>query len=226
MNAPPHTPRQIRRWLHVAATVVIGGALFAFFHSSEPRYLAWQKSLELPGPETVRGQVLSCFKAFGEVVTIGAVLAIAAIYDRRRRAIIIALLVAEVFGNGIYSTVKHHTRRERPRAMLKREIDPASLQWADTWRAAADDVEGQEARSFPSGHSASAFALAGVLGWYYRRARAVFWFLAIGCVASRCIVGAHWPTDVIVGAMLGYLCALVGVAVGDRFAPRENNSRL
>jgi membrane-associated phospholipid phosphatase len=202
----------------VLATLVLGGALFAVCYRLDPTYLGWQKTLSLPGPEEVGGQVLSCFKAFGEIVTVGAIITLIAIYDPRRRAIIIALLVAELLGNGIYSTVKSHTQRERPRSMLKHVADPNALQPAETWIALEITENRQDARSFPSGHSASAFALAGVLMWYYRRAAALFWTLAVGCVLSRSIVGAHWPTDIVAGAMLGYLCALVGVAAGDWFA--------
>jgi membrane-associated phospholipid phosphatase len=208
--------RRTRRWWRAGATVLILAALFALFYRYDPLLLAWQKRLRPVVPESVWGQLLSGFKAFGELLTIGTVVVLVALYDRRRRAVLVALLLAELLANGIYERIKVSMRRERPRSVLTHVEDPAMLRPADTWLPAGPDVTGQESRSFPSGHSASAFALAGVLGWYYGRATLLFWTLALGCVASRYLVGAHWPTDCAAGALLGYLCALVGVAMGDR----------
>jgi membrane-associated phospholipid phosphatase len=64
--------------------------------------------------------------------------------------------------------------------------------------------------SMPSGHSATAAALATLLvietGWASRRAVAASlgWIaLGITICLSRIAVGAHWPSDVLVGAGLG-----------------------
>ncbi len=62
-------------------------------------------------------------------------------------------------------------------------------------------------QSFPSGHSTTAFALAGVLGFLAPR-----WFvpalgLALVIGISRVAVGAHYPSDVFAGAILGLLGA-------------------
>jgi membrane-associated phospholipid phosphatase len=66
--------------------------------------------------------------------------------------------------------------------------------------------------SFPSGHTASAFAFAAVwvaqLGW--RRALPIVG-LAVLAGFSRVAVGAHWPLDVLAGAALGTLAAWAGV---------------
>jgi undecaprenyl-diphosphatase len=84
----------------------------------------------------------------------------------------------------------------------------------DTWRGARFGNTSRDYQSFPSGHSAAAFALAGVLAWYYPKAAALFWFLAVGCMAQRIIELAHWPTDCVVGAALGYLWAQIGLRIG------------
>ncbi len=57
--------------------------------------------------------------------------------------------------------------------------------------------------SFPSGHTAAAVAGALAAGRLFPRARPAWWLLAVGIALSRVYVGAHWPTDVLAGAVLG-----------------------
>jgi len=57
--------------------------------------------------------------------------------------------------------------------------------------------------SFPSGHSAAAFAGAWLLGRHYPRL-AVLWYAIAGLVGfSRIYLGAHYPGDVLSGALSG-----------------------
>lgn len=63
--------------------------------------------------------------------------------------------------------------------------------------------------SFPSGHSASAFGGAWLLGSYYPRLRPFFYFIALVVAFCRVYVGAHYPSDVVAGAVSG-----IGLAAG------------
>ena len=58
--------------------------------------------------------------------------------------------------------------------------------------------------SFPSNHSACAFALSAALATFYPQAAATFWALAVACAVLRYLLDAHWPSDVVGGAALGY----------------------
>ena len=64
-----------------------------------------------------------------------------------------------------------------------------------------------ETRSFPSGHAATAFAGAYALARVWPEARAGLWALAALTAVSRIYVGAHYPLDVLAGALLGVVCA-------------------
>ena len=71
--------------------------------------------------------------------------------------------------------------------------------------------------SFPSGHSASAFAAAAAIcktqkGSKWR------WIVLIGAVCmalSRLYIGIHYPSDVICGALSGTLCGLAAAFLTD-----------
>ena len=75
------------------------------------------------------------------------------------------------------------------------------------------DVDGF---SFPSGHSANCTALYPTTAYEFRERKWLRWaavFVPLLCGVSRCYVGAHWPTDVIVGLATGLLIFLMVEAV-------------
>lgn len=67
--------------------------------------------------------------------------------------------------------------------------------------------------SFPSGHTTTAFAMAGfVLLTYQSLAlRSITLVMALLAGFARISVGAHWPEDVFAGAALGLILAFIGV---------------
>lgn len=57
----------------------------------------------------------------------------------------------------------------------------------------------------PSSHALVAFGAAAVLSRIYPRAWVVWWGLAWGCGLSRVAAGAHFLSDVVVAAVIGWL---------------------
>jgi undecaprenyl-diphosphatase len=57
--------------------------------------------------------------------------------------------------------------------------------------------------SFPSGHSAASFAAATALAAYYPKTAPLLYLLATGVAASRVHLGHHFPSDTLVGGLLG-----------------------
>ena len=61
--------------------------------------------------------------------------------------------------------------------------------------------------SMPSGHTAVGFAMLVMLGMLFPRIKWATWTLAIIIGISRIYIGAHWASDVILGAFIGMVCA-------------------
>ena len=59
--------------------------------------------------------------------------------------------------------------------------------------------------SFPSSHSACAFALSVSLSVLYPQATVVCWTLAGSTALLRYLMDAHWPADVLAGIACGYV---------------------
>ena len=75
------------------------------------------------------------------------------------------------------------------------------------------------ARSFPSGHTADIFTIAGV--WLYAVSRR---WLRLGLLAfaglvgiSRTVVGAHWPLDIPGGLLVGWVAAQIGLVLAKQW---------
>jgi undecaprenyl-diphosphatase len=58
--------------------------------------------------------------------------------------------------------------------------------------------------SFPSAHSAYAFMMATLLAYWFPRYRIIFFPIAGLIGWTRIYLGLHYPTDVMVGGILGY----------------------
>lgn len=91
-----------------------------------------------------------------------------------------------------------------------------------------DFYRGVQAFSFPSGHSSSAMILYGLLIWFAwrlaRRGRArrltvLFTIMAATIAFSRLYLGAHWPSDVLGGFLLGAIMVVLFALIFRRSDP-------
>jgi len=99
--------------------------------------------------------------------------------------------LAAVIGSGILvQVIKHLVGRARPRM--------TSPPWEHIGPSFDSDLH-----SFPSGHTATSFALAAVLASRFPRQAWLFYTLAGLVGVGRVVGGSHYPSDVLAGALLG-----------------------
>ena len=118
-----------------------------------------------------------------------------------------AAIIAAVFAALWVQVLKQVVSMPRPLAVLPPEL---FFQSGPAYRAV----------SFPSGHAAAIFAIAGiwVMSLPGRTAmRALLLALAALVSLSRVMVGVHWPVDILWGMLGGWLGAWSGLALYARY---------
>lgn len=80
--------------------------------------------------------------------------------------------------------------------------------------------------AFPSGHTGTIFLLAGIAMLHLKsHLRTLIVALAIGTAISRIAVGAHWPADVLAGAWVGIVSAILGNAWANKVSKSASTIR-
>lgn len=122
------------------------------------------------------------------------------------RVLVLRLIAGTYLGGLIVDIFKLLIPRVRPRSAL---LESGSQAW-DTFGRGLLEV-GNQSRSalmsFPSGHAAVAFGLAFSLGWYFPAGRPAFIALALLASLQRLFSGAHYLSDICIGAALGLVGA-------------------
>ena len=75
--------------------------------------------------------------------------------------------------------------------------------------------------SFPSGHTASSFACATVICFFYPKVGAFYILFSFLMAFSRLYLYVHYPTDVLGGLIIGLLCGWIADVIIKKIAERK-----
>ncbi|GGO88789.1 phosphatase PAP2 family protein [Marinobacterium nitratireducens] len=127
-------------------------------------------------------------------ILLGAVLALFEPEEGER------FLLAGLLAFGIelpsYLLLKNLIRRDRP---------------CDRFEDFAAYIRPSDRFSFPSGHAAAAFTFAAVMAAHYPSLLLPLYLIAGLIGAARVMLGVHYPTDILAGALLGICSAQLGI---------------
>ena len=151
-------------------------------------------------PEPLNGelhQLILSMAMYGQGLGISLSILLILIMDSRNRGRALILGVALLASGLTCDLLKALCGRERP----------VNSQGVTVFHGPSKGIVASRNQSFPSGHTATAFALSYGLGQFYPQARPLVWILAYGVGVNRVITVRHFLTDVIAGAWLGYMIA-------------------
>jgi undecaprenyl-diphosphatase len=175
-----------------------------------PSIAQWDASLTLSINPGLLNPVLNIF--FGLLTHVGSTLAIVALcvvlywVGYRREAVLIFATV--VIGTLIVAPLKLAILRPRPYSTL-----PAVV-----------PLDTESGSSFPSGHSERIFALAAVFPTKRSANVLLLYILAVIVSFSRIYVGVHYPLDVAVGILIGFIVGKVTLRLRERILKAAKRS--
>ena len=187
----------LRRWAAPALLLVAAAAALGI----DCPLARWCADGKIPG-DLVR--VVTWAECFGH--GLGVLLIVLAIYqlDPPRRWMLPRVLAVSLGAGLAANVVKMCVARSRPR-----EFD-CSLGVLESFRGWFSlGAGGSGAQSFPSAHTATAVGLALALAWLYPRGRWLFAALAVLAAFQRLQSSAHFLSDTLVGASLGWMVAMI-----------------
>src|SRR5579862_3221170 len=191
-------PVQLARGKHWIPTLAISGgtaALIATDGKTAPYFRNHQAQLD------DLNDVFDAYITTAEVIAVPASLMIAGYVRHDDYQVDTAILAGEAYANSaiVDLAMKAVTRRKRP-------IDvPPGGSFDDTFFSGGKSPF--HGSSFPSGHAAGVFSVATVVAERYRNHKWVPWLaygFATAISGSRITTSAHFPSDVFLGAALGY----------------------
>ncbi|GAB6169379.1 phosphatase PAP2 family protein [Clostridium carnis] len=156
-------------------------------------------------------KVMKILSTLGNIGFIWIVIGIILLLNKKYRKIgiilLLSLLLGSILGEGIIKKLV-----QRPRPFLNLENITLIINAPSTY-------------SFPSGHTASSFAAAVVLGKYFEKEKYIFYLLACGIAFSRMYLFVHYPSDVVAGIILGVISAKIIITLVEHYISKKEYLR-
>lgn len=155
----------------------------------------------------IMNNIMIFITRIGDAGLIWILIAIALLINKKYRKVgfmvLFALVLGSILGEGI---IKNIIQRDRPFVSME-GIDML--------------IKAPTSYSFPSGHTTSSFAAAGVLASSFKKESIYIFALASLIACSRIYLGVHFPTDIVAGIILGLSCAYLSRFIINEFTAKR-----
>jgi PAP2 superfamily len=191
-------PRQLARGRHWAPTLAISATtagLFVADPHAMPYFETHARNLD------DINDVFDSLITSGEVIAVPVSLMVAGYARKDRYQVDTAILAGEAYADAavVDLAFKAVTRRKRPS-----DVPPGGSYHDTFFSGGKSPFKGS---SFPSGHAAGVFSIATVVASRYHNHKWVPWLtygFAVAISCSRITTRSHFPSDVFLGAAMGY----------------------
>ena len=207
---PPRTTRKSQRYLHLILALV--SVIILLFASQQDRYIEAQTTLFITlnnGLSVLPATFWLTITLLGDALIVLSLLAVLAIIQPRAWA-------------GIFASIPLAILLTRSGKSLLSMPRPAAMIEHDQITIIGNALMG--ANSTPSGHTITAFTAITVIIYFLPAGKKALHastalIIATLVALSRIAVGAHWPADVLLGAIFGYASGLSGIYLVNRYRP-------
>ncbi len=226
VRSPFHATK--KTWLEVAGFAAVEGAVY--FGADKPiQQFAVKFMKDNPGLKNT-SQYITDFGASYEVYVLVAFGAYGVIFnsDKVRTTTLLATQ-AYITAGAMSEAVKFVTSRQRPNALIPDNSAPPNNVFYGPAVFNGRSASSGFGSSFPSGHTTAAFSAATVFAYEYKDQILipVIAYSAASLVGiSRITQNAHWTTDVIAGAFLGYITGKQVVNNYHRYARLKSGKKV
>lgn len=168
--------------------------------------LAWDEALFLVvntgWASSLLDGLMSLASVLGEstILIPAGLLAIVLSASNERAKLVAVFILTTALAGGVLHLTKQTLPRDRPLKRFEQEVQRNA-------EAVRTPHHKLYHRSFPSGHSQSAFTVAAFFALWYRRHRAALYSGAAAIAVSRVYLGVHFPSDILVGGLWGVFAA-------------------
>jgi len=226
VRSPFHASK--KTWLIVGGFAVAEGLLF--FEGDRPIQQSATKFMRDNPHLQNTSQYITDFGALYEVYTLAAFGAYGLIFksDKVKTTTLLATQ-AYITAGAVSEIVKFATSRQRPNYSDPNNSQPENNIFGGTAILNGKSASSGFGSSFPSGHTTAAFSAATVFAYEYKDEILipVIAYSAASLVGiSRITQNAHWTSDVVAGAALGYITGKQVVNNYHRYARLKSGKKV
>ncbi len=193
-------------------------AVFDSFLEIDLSVFQWIQSIQNPILNAIMVDITTLGNAGAIFIVLGFVLLFTKKYRKAGLTVLVALIVM-LLCNDLF--LKEFFARIRPFDLFA--SNPQKYAEWGTEYVFPNLVYKPTSYSFPSGHTASAFAAAMAVLWYNRKIGVPTFIFAAIMGFSRIYVQVHYCSDVIAGLITGTICGLFAVLIVRFFYPIVDN---